>query len=98
MGWYVTGYPWQSINTPEHKKFLAAYQKRYNDYPRLGSIVGYATLMTAAGAIKKATSLDQEKLVGRDERPAGRHAVRQRSPTARSIISPPWAPMSAGRR
>ena len=21
-GWYVTGYPWEQINTPEHKKFL----------------------------------------------------------------------------
>jgi branched-chain amino acid transport system substrate-binding protein len=62
-GWYVTGYPWQSIKTPEHKKFLDAYQKKYNDYPRLGSIVGYATLKTAAEVIKKATSLDQEKLV-----------------------------------
>ena len=63
VGWYVTGYPWQSINTPEHKKFLAAYEKKYHDYPRLGSIVGYAMLMSAADAIKKATSLDQEKLV-----------------------------------
>jgi branched-chain amino acid transport system substrate-binding protein len=62
-GWYVTGYPWQSINTPEHKKFLDAYQKKYNDYPRLGSIVGYSTMKTAAEVIKKATSLDQEKLV-----------------------------------
>ena len=33
-GWIVTGYPWNEINTPEHKAFLAAYQKRYNDYPR----------------------------------------------------------------
>ena len=24
------------INTPEHKAFLAAYRKRYNDYPQLG--------------------------------------------------------------
>jgi branched-chain amino acid transport system substrate-binding protein len=63
VGWYVTGYPWQSINTPEHKKFLDAYQKKYNDYPRLGSIVGYVTMKTAAAAIKKATSLDQDKLV-----------------------------------
>src|SRR5512145_2061710 len=44
-GWYVTGYPWNAINAPEHKKFLAAYQKRWNDYPRLGSIVGYSTIM-----------------------------------------------------
>ncbi len=63
VGWYVTGYPWSAIDTPEHKKFLAAYQKKYNDYPRMGSIVGYATMKTAAEVIKKATSLDQEKLV-----------------------------------
>ncbi len=63
VGWYVTGYPWQAINTPEHKKFLDAYQKKYHDYPRVGSIVGYVSLKTAAEAIKKAGSLDQEKLV-----------------------------------
>src|SRR5712671_6944291 len=27
-GWWVTGYPWSEINTPEHKKFRDAYQKR----------------------------------------------------------------------
>ena len=31
--WYVTGYPWYLIKTPEHTAFLDAYQKRYNDYP-----------------------------------------------------------------
>ena len=62
-GWYVTGYPWEAINTPEHKRFLAAYQKRWNDYPRLGSVVGYSTIMTAVAAMKKAGSLDNEKLV-----------------------------------
>jgi branched-chain amino acid transport system substrate-binding protein len=62
-GWYVTGYPWNAINTPTHKKFLDAYQKRWNDYPRLGSIVGYSTVMTAVAAMKTAGSLDNEKLV-----------------------------------
>ena len=62
-GWYVTGYPWNAINTPAHKKFLDAYQKRWNDYPRLGSIVGYSTVMTAVTAMKTAGSLDNEKLV-----------------------------------
>jgi branched-chain amino acid transport system substrate-binding protein len=62
-GWYVTGYPWNAIKTPEHQKFLAAYQKRWNDYPRLGSVVGYATMMTAVEAMKKAGSLETEKLV-----------------------------------
>jgi len=63
VGWYVTGYPWYAIDTPEHKKFLAAYQAKYKDYPRLGSIVGYSTIMSAAAAIKKAQSTDSEKLV-----------------------------------
>ena len=62
-GWYVTGYPWYGIETPEHRKFLAAYRKRWNDYPRAGSVVGYATVMSAAAAIGKAGSLDSEKLV-----------------------------------
>jgi branched-chain amino acid transport system substrate-binding protein len=31
-GWWVTGYPWQDIQTPEHKRFRDAYQKRWNDY------------------------------------------------------------------
>jgi branched-chain amino acid transport system substrate-binding protein len=63
VGWYVTGYPWYGIATPEHKKFLDAYQAKYKDYPRLGSVVGYSTVMAAVAAIKKAGSLDQEKLV-----------------------------------
>ncbi|MCX7212262.1 MAG: ABC transporter substrate-binding protein [Burkholderiales bacterium] len=39
-GWLVTGYPWYGIDTPEHKSFFIAYHKKYNDYPRLGSVVG----------------------------------------------------------
>src|SRR5262249_34877812 len=26
VGWIVTGYPWDAINTPAHKAFVAAYQ------------------------------------------------------------------------
>ena len=62
-GWWVTGYPWNAINTPGHKKFLAAYQKRWKDYPRQGSVVGYTALVTVAEAIRKAKSVDTEKLV-----------------------------------
>jgi len=63
VGWIVTGYPWTEINTPEHKAFVAAYQKRWNDYPRLGSIVGYDTMKSLAAGIAKAGSTDTEKLV-----------------------------------
>ena len=62
-GWYVTGYPWYAIATPEHKRFLDAYQAKYKDYPRQGSIVGYSVVMTAAAAIRKARSTETEKLV-----------------------------------
>jgi branched-chain amino acid transport system substrate-binding protein len=62
-GWLVTGYPWDQIKTPEHTKFKDAYMKKYNDYPRLGSIVGYTSVMSAVAAIKKANSTDSEKLV-----------------------------------
>ena len=62
VGWIVTGYPWYSIDTPEHKAFLAAYQKKYNDYPRLGSVVGYSTIKGIAAGLAKAKSTDTEKL------------------------------------
>jgi branched-chain amino acid transport system substrate-binding protein len=63
VGWVVTGYPWDAIDTPEHKAFVAAYQKRWNDYPRLGSIVGYSTIHSLAAGIAKAGSTDTDKLI-----------------------------------
>jgi branched-chain amino acid transport system substrate-binding protein len=62
-GWWVTGYPWSEINTAEHKAFRDAYQKRWKDYPRQGSVVGYAAVHTVASAIRQAKSADTEKLV-----------------------------------
>ncbi|MEO8135782.1 MAG: ABC transporter substrate-binding protein [Betaproteobacteria bacterium] len=63
VGWYVTGYPWYAIDTPDHKRFRAAYQAKFNDHPRLGSIVGYTSVIAAAAALKKAGSTDPEKIV-----------------------------------
>jgi len=63
VGWYVTGYPWYAIEATAHKKFLDAYQARFNDYPRLGSVVGYSTVKAAAAAIAKARSTDTDKMV-----------------------------------
>ena len=62
-GWWVTGYPWYSIKTPEHDRFLTAYQKKWLEYPRLGSMVGYSSMMSIAAAIKKAGSTEPEKLI-----------------------------------
>ena len=62
-GWIVTGYPWYGLQTPEHKAFQTAYQGKFNDYPRLGSVVGYSAIKSLAEGIKKAGSTDTEKLV-----------------------------------
>ncbi|WP_025323443.1 ABC transporter substrate-binding protein [Deferrisoma camini] len=62
-GWIVTGYPWYAIQDPAHKKFVADYEKRYNDYPRVGSLVGYLTFKAIAAAIAKAGTTGTEALV-----------------------------------
>src|SRR6185436_10483365 len=63
VGWIVTGYPWDKIKTPEHTAFVNAYQKKFNDYPRLGSVVGYVTIKSLAAGIAKAGSTDTDKMV-----------------------------------
>lgn len=62
-GWYVTGYPWNEIKTPAHQKFLAAYQARWKDYPRLGSVVGYSTMYAVANMLRRAGGTDTEKMI-----------------------------------
>lgn len=64
IGWTVTGYPWYSINTPEHNAFLKAYQAKYKDYPRLGTIVGYNAIQSIAAGLRKTNGdPDTEKLI-----------------------------------
>lgn len=63
VGWIVTGYPHAEIATPEHVKFRDAYKAKYNDYPRLGSVVGFDTMNSIATGLAKAGSTDTEKLV-----------------------------------
>ena len=85
VGWIVTGYPWDAIDTPAHKAFLDAYQKRWNDYPRLGSVVGYVTMKSLAAGIAKAGGhryREADRGISRSE--AGK-PVRRRSSTAPSI-------------
>ena len=62
-GWVVTGYPWYGIQTPEHKAFYNAYNGKYKDYPRLGSVVGYTAIKSLAEGMKKAKSTETEKMI-----------------------------------
>jgi branched-chain amino acid transport system substrate-binding protein len=66
-GWIVTGYPWYAIDTPEHRAFVNAYRAKFNDYPRLGSVVGYNTFKAIAAIIAKAGSTDTEKMIAAAE-------------------------------
>ncbi|MFM8576539.1 MAG: ABC transporter substrate-binding protein [Limnohabitans sp.] len=62
-GWIVTGYPWDQLDSREHASFAASYYKRFNENPKLGSVVGFATMQAIFAAIQKAKSTDNEKLI-----------------------------------
>ena len=61
--WIVTGYPWDQVNAPEHAAFREAYRRRWNDTPRLGSVVGYDTVVAIATMLRKTTAVETEAMV-----------------------------------
>ncbi|HEX8168511.1 MAG TPA: ABC transporter substrate-binding protein [Beijerinckiaceae bacterium] len=62
-GWIVTGYPWEQIEDPKHKAFVDAYKAKFNDTPRLGSLLGYVVVHMVRDLIEKAGGTDTEKLI-----------------------------------
>jgi len=62
-GWIVTGYPWQYLDSPAHNRFRTAYQQRFNTYPRMGSVVGYATGFTVQAALARARSTEADAIL-----------------------------------
>ena len=88
--WYVTGYPWYLIKTPEHLEFLQAYQKAFNDHPRISSLVGYSTMKALAAGIARAGSTNSEALSKAFEglefmSPSGKVDIPARSTTSRPL-------------
>ncbi|MBT6121772.1 MAG: ABC transporter substrate-binding protein [Candidatus Puniceispirillum sp.] len=61
-GWVVTGYPWYDIEDAAGVAFIKKYQKRWNDYPRIGSLVGYMTVQSIVAALDKAGSTETEAI------------------------------------
>ncbi|KMK67278.1 ABC transporter substrate-binding protein [Puniceibacterium sp. IMCC21224] len=61
-GWIVTGYPWYDFPEGANLDFVNAYKAAYDDYPRLGSIVGYMTAQSIATVIAKAGSTETEEI------------------------------------
>lgn len=63
QGWLVSGYPVEQMRAPEQARFIAAYEARFHDTPRVGSLIGYMLIQTIAAAVNKAGSTDADKLV-----------------------------------
>jgi branched-chain amino acid transport system substrate-binding protein len=62
-GWTVTGYPWDEITDPKHKAFIDAYRAKYNETPRLGSLLGYLIVYMIRDTIERAGSTDTDALI-----------------------------------
>lgn len=61
-GWTVTGYPWQEIADGPGGEFISAYTAKYEDHPRIGSLVGYMTVQSIVAALEKAGSTETEAI------------------------------------
>ncbi len=61
-GWIVTGYPVDSLTDPANKAFIDAYKAKYNELPKMGSVVGAALIASVVAGIAKAGSTDTEKM------------------------------------
>lgn len=62
-GWIVTGYPWDSLDTPAHTAFREAYEARFDAPPRMGSVVGYTSLHALAKAMETAGTTDTDAVI-----------------------------------
>ncbi len=61
-GWYVTGYPVNSVTDPTNTAFIAAYKAKFNELPKMGSVVGHALISSIAAGVVKSGSVDTEKM------------------------------------
>ncbi|WP_457089926.1 ABC transporter substrate-binding protein [Microvirga sp. P5_D2] len=62
-GWTVTGYPWDEITEPKHKAFIDAYRAKFNETPRLGSLLGYMVVNMIRDTIERAGSTDTDAMI-----------------------------------
>ena len=62
-GWIVTGYPWDSIDTADHRTFAKAYREKFADAPKCGSVVGFALVNAIVAGLLKTGSTDPEAMV-----------------------------------
>ena len=61
-GWIVTGYPWYAFEDGPNLDFVEAYEERWGETPKLGSLVGYVTAQSIAAALERAGSTETEAI------------------------------------
>ncbi|WP_296571734.1 ABC transporter substrate-binding protein [Phreatobacter sp.] len=57
-GWIVTGYPPEQVDTHGHQAFVTAYKAKFNDTPRLGSVLGYVVPFMIRDMFNKSRSTE----------------------------------------
>ena len=62
-GWIVTGYPVDSVTDAANRRFIDAYRARFNELPKMGSVVGAALVASIAAGIVKTGSVETERMV-----------------------------------
>ncbi len=88
-GRYYFGYP----DTPQNKKFVETFRKRWNSYPSYVSETSYAALYAIKKAVEKAKTLDIDPVIAALEglqvdRPAGPCTIRKEDHQA--VYAVPW--------
>lgn len=58
VGWMTQGYPYDQIEAPAHKDFVAKYRARFKANPGWFSFVGYNAMISLAKAIEKAGAVE----------------------------------------
>lgn len=61
-GWIVTGYPVESVSDPTNRAFIKAYVAKFNEPPKMGSVVGHALITAIAAGIAKSGSVETEAM------------------------------------
>ena len=62
-GWITTGYPPEQVTTNNHQAFVAAYKAKFNDTPRLGTVLGYVVPFMIRDMLNKAKSTETDAMI-----------------------------------
>ncbi|EJJ31483.1 ABC transporter substrate-binding protein [Rhizobium sp. CF142] len=62
-GWITNGLPYDEIDTPPMRDFVAKYRAKYNEEPIYGAFLAYLSVEGIASGIKRAGSTNVEDLI-----------------------------------